>query len=82
MTDTIKLWRAATARSMCHGRDCIDCNRIYGNNTCPLDIKVSDRELQDFVSKISSALNKRFAEEVFDFEMSDDEFVDILSSLY
>ena len=78
-TNILDLWRAATARSICRGRNCRDCNEIYGIVECPAEIDVSPEEMGWFVKKVNELLEDYDNKCPFPMEMTDEEFLSILN---
>lgn len=80
------LFRHATGRLVCLACDCKECHALYGlpdNSTfCPREItdKQVD-EVADFIRRVDKLLRQKEVEEVFDWEMTDEEFVNMLMEM-
>ena len=81
------LFRHATGRLVCMAHDnCRDCHAIYGlpddATFCPREL--TDKQVDeavDFIQRVDKLLRQKEVEEVFDWEMTDEEFVNMLMEM-
>ena len=76
--NTLNLWYAATAQSICKVHDCRICHDTYGMGACPADTNVSEEEMTAFVKRMTILLNEWDEQMPFAVDISADELVDII----
>ena len=74
---SLDLFRAATSRTICDRRTCEDCHRIYGYKGCP-DEERNKEAVAEFVHRVCKAISERQLEETFDWEMTEEELIDLI----
>lgn len=74
----LDLWLKATSRSMCHEHDCDECQMLYGHKRCASDVRITNTEMAEFVSRVTKLIRDRQSEETFDWEMTEDELVSLI----
>lgn len=79
LSTLIRYWKRMTAQAVCSSSNCETCHEVYGNSDCPVDIDIMDNDKREFVKRVLNRLNEISCNEVFDFEMTDDEFISILN---
>ena len=76
--DVLNLWLKATGNFVCKEYDCDGCRNLYGMKRCALDAHANKSAVSKFISRVTTLICDRKTEECFDWEMSDEEFVQIL----
>ena len=79
---TLEYFRVATAKFVCHYHDCITCHEILHYDKCPDACdKINKRYTLKFIERVAELLkHKEEVNDIFDFELTDEELCDILES--
>ena len=79
--DAYEIFRMMAASLICKCYDCTDCQKILRRRSCPFDnthYVASREQIKEFVLRMDKAIQNRADEETFDWQLSEDELVDII----
>ena len=74
----LDLWYKATYRFICHNMNCDECQSFWGIKDICDRTNVTDEETKEFIKSVTDIIKQRMEEETFDWEMSEEEFIETL----